>query len=51
MAENSRRSGQIVKRGKKWVVRVFLGHDEMIENANFRTKTIRGTKKVECRSE
>ncbi len=46
MADNSRRSGQLIKRGEnKWLVRVFLGLDETTGKRRYHNKTIRGPKK------
>jgi integrase len=42
----SRRAGQIVKRGdRKWLVRVYIGFDEVTKAHKYKAKTIHGTKK------
>lgn len=45
MAEKTRRTGQIIKRGEdSWLVRVYLGEDAK-GNRKYHNKTIRGNKK------
>lgn len=42
----SRRAGQIIKRGEsKWLVRIFLGRDDLSGKRKYHNATIHGTKK------
>jgi integrase len=44
LAEEAIMAGQVIKRGDKWVVRIFMGRDENGKR-RYVNKTIRGTKK------